>query len=108
MRLGTRVFPLVSVTLALVLLYVGRASLATPQVSSRVSSAAPLAEARYVGAATCARCHQAMHETWADGRHSRMIQPATAGSVLGDFLAAPVVLNGRQYRLRAEGGRYFI
>jgi hypothetical protein len=68
----------------------------------------PAPEAHYVGAATCARCHQAMHATWTGGRHSKMIQRAAAGSVRGDFAAGALVLNGQRYRLRAEGGRYFI
>ena len=55
-------------------------------VNSRPISPSPLPAARYVGAATCARCHQAMHDTWQGGRHSKMLQPATRGTRQGRFL----------------------
>jgi predicted CXXCH cytochrome family protein len=99
-----RSLSIVSLAFALALLSAGRASLSGQQVSS----SPPVSETHYVGAATCARCHQTIHETWTGGRHSKMIQPATSGSVQGDFLAGTLVLNGRRYRLRVENGRYFI
>ena len=42
------------------------------------------------------------------GRHSRMIQRATAASVKGDFAAGAIMLRGRQYSVRARGGEFFI
>ena len=70
--------------------------------------AAPTPEARYVGAATCARCHQAVHDTWKGGRHSKMLQPASAATVSGNFAPPAIVLNGRRFGLRAADGRFFI
>ena len=32
----------------------------------------------FVGSARCATCHGGIHRTWTAGRHSRMLQPATA------------------------------
>jgi predicted CXXCH cytochrome family protein len=101
--MGHRSFPVTTASLGLVLLWAGHASLSPLQ-----QPAAPISEARYVGAATCARCHQAVHDTWKGGRHSKMLQPASAATVSGNFAQPAVVLNGRRFRLRAEAGRYFI
>jgi predicted CXXCH cytochrome family protein len=71
-------------------------------------SPAPEAIPGYVGAARCAECHKILHARWRGGRHSRMLQPATAESVRGDFARGRLVLRGLEYALRAEGGVYFI
>jgi predicted CXXCH cytochrome family protein len=62
----------------------------------------------FVGSARCASCHEGMHRTWTSGRHSRMLQPATPDTVLGDFRAGRVELRGRTYGLRAQDGRFVI
>jgi predicted CXXCH cytochrome family protein len=61
-----------------------------------------------VGAAVCASCHQDLHAEWKSGRHSKMIQPANAASVLGDFSKARMTLREQPFQLRAAGGAYFI
>jgi predicted CXXCH cytochrome family protein len=67
-----------------------------------------LRAAAYVGAQACAPCHQPIHATWTGGRHSKMLQPATAASVKGNFSNDSVLLHGDRYRLRAANGEYFI
>lgn len=67
----------------------------------------PVGDRTVVGAKVCASCHAAIHETWQGARHSKMLQPASAASVKGDF-AGTVLLRGKRYRLRAADGRYFI
>jgi predicted CXXCH cytochrome family protein len=62
----------------------------------------------FVGAQACASCHQPMHDTWSRGRHSKMIQPATAASVVGDFSRGSVTLHGRSFQLRQADGTYFV
>src|SRR5687767_8576153 len=62
----------------------------------------------HVGAQACASCHKQVHETWTAGRHSKMIQPATAAAVKGDFSRSGATLQGRRYGFRAENGQYFI
>jgi predicted CXXCH cytochrome family protein len=62
----------------------------------------------FVGAQACASCHQQIHETWKGGRHSKMVQPATAASIKGDFSKGSVTLHGVAYRLRVANGEYFI
>src|SRR5262252_4699859 len=68
----------------------------------------PSARSEYVGADACASCHRAIHDTWTSGRHSKMIQRATAATVEGDFTAGTLTLRGRQYGVRARGGEFFI
>src|SRR4051812_4664533 len=61
-----------------------------------------------VGAAVCASCHQDVHTEWTSGRHSKMIQPATAATVVGDFAETRLTLRGQPFQLRAENGAFFI
>jgi Cytochrome c554 and c-prime len=62
----------------------------------------------FVGAQACATCHAQVHADWKGARHSKMIQPATAASVVGDFSKDSVTLKGQRYRLRVANGEYFI
>ena len=64
-------------------------------------------EPTFVGAQACAACHRQIHADWKSGRHSKMVQPATASSVLADF-SKDVTLKGNRYRLRVANGEYFI
>jgi predicted CXXCH cytochrome family protein len=64
--------------------------------------------ATFVGAKACASCHQDMHDTWSGGRHSKMLQPATASSVVGDFAKGSAVLHGNRFQLRSANGEFFI
>ncbi len=61
-----------------------------------------------VGAQVCASCHRPVHDAWKSGRHSKMIQPAAAASVSGDFSRDRLELDGRPYSLRVADGAYFI
>ncbi len=77
---------------------------------SRTFSAAQESSASnaYVGAQACASCHKQVHDTWTAGRHSKMIQPATSGTVKGDFSRSGATLHGRRYGFRVENGQYFV
>ena len=80
-------------------------------VGIRVAGTAPsraTQAAAYAGAQACAACHTEVHETWLGGRHSRMLQPATASSVIGDFSKPSVVLHGNRFQLRSANGEFFI
>jgi predicted CXXCH cytochrome family protein len=88
----------------LVLAWVAHATTGTTQPSPPGANRAP----DLVGAQACATCHQQVHDTWTGGRHSKMLQPATAATVKGDFSKGSVTLRGARYRLRAAGGAYFI
>jgi len=76
------------------------------RAGSEQPAAAPTATV--VGAQACAPCHRDMHDTWLSGRHSKMLQPATASSVIGDFSAGSTVLHGNRFQLRSANGAFFI
>jgi hypothetical protein len=65
-------------------------------------------ESPFVGAAACGECHAARHRVWTSGRHSRMIQPATAQSVLGDFSRGALRLRGDAYTVARKDGAFTI
>lgn len=62
----------------------------------------------YVGAAVCAKCHAETHKKWSSSRHSKMVQPATASAVKGDFTRRQLTLRGGNYLLRQRDGGYYI
>jgi hypothetical protein len=62
----------------------------------------------FVGAARCASCHANMFAKWKDGRHSRMVQPASTDSVKGDFGRGRVTLRGRRYHLRVDQAGFYV
>src|SRR5579863_6512863 len=72
------------------------------------ASAYAAGEPVYVGAAACAKCHADIHRKWSGSRHSKMVQPATAAAVQGDFSRRQVTLRGANYLLRQQNGEYFI
>jgi predicted CXXCH cytochrome family protein len=84
------------------------AILATALLLSLAWAARPHAGSSPVGAAACASCHTRIHDTWKGGRHSKMVQPATSASVIGDFSKGRVALREKNYGLRVENGRFFI
>src|SRR4051794_34672692 len=65
-------------------------------------------QAASVVANVCASCHKDVHDEWKSGRHSKMIQPAVAGSVIGDFSRTHLTLRGQPFQLRAADGAYYI
>lgn len=46
---------------------------------------AAIADAQFVGTATCAECHVAEHDAWQSSQHERAMALATADRVLGNF-----------------------
>src|SRR6185436_3488421 len=62
----------------------------------------------YVGADACVSCHRPIHQTWTSGRHSKMLQPAAAAAIKGDFSRGAITLRGSRYGLRARDGQFFI
>jgi len=61
----------------------------------------------FVGAAACAACHREIHDTWKGARHSKMLQPATAATVKGNFAQGSVTLHGAAWPAR-NADRYAI
>ncbi len=62
----------------------------------------------YIGAQACAACHGQIHATWTSGRHSKMLQPANAATVKGDFSRRSITLRADRYGLSVRDGQYFI
>jgi hypothetical protein len=62
----------------------------------------------FIGSAKCAECHEGMHRKWAGARHSKMLQPATPATVLGDFEKGSVVLRNARFGLERAGDGYAI
>src|SRR5512134_3503753 len=59
-------------------------------------------------ATVCARCHALTHSRWTAGRHSKMLQLASAATVLGDFSGATVVLRNVPFTLTREEDRFLV
>jgi predicted CXXCH cytochrome family protein len=97
-------FPVVAVTLLVTLAWPGRTSTQLGDLRDTEAVAPP----DFVGAQVCASCHQQVHDAWKSGRHSKMLQPASAASIKADFSRSTLTLNGRRYRLRLANGEYFI
>ena len=61
-----------------------------------------------MGAKACAKCHAAIHQGWSSSLHSRILQPASPASVLGDFSQARVEIERSPFVLRRTGAGYSI
>ncbi len=62
----------------------------------------------YVGAKACAACHEPEYRRWLDSWHGRMLQPATARSVEGDFVVSKRTLHGSTFVLQRRNGHYYL
>ena len=51
---------------------------------------------RFVGAAACGECHREIYEKWQKSPHGRAMSLPTDQSVLGDFAAATIEVDGRR------------
>jgi predicted CXXCH cytochrome family protein len=71
-----------------------------------VTSPAP--EPRFVGGESCAGCHPREHDLWKGSHHALAMQPADAGTVLGDFRDASFTKDGVTSTFRRQGGRYVV
>jgi predicted CXXCH cytochrome family protein len=66
----------------------------------------------YVGSDACAPCHEAQYKPWKETLHSRMEQPATPSSVIGQFTREGHVVKaeaaGKKIVMLRDGDRFFI
>ena len=74
-------FSVITVALLLVLAWSIRSSTQSDRQPNIETEPGPA----FVGAQACASCHKQVHDAWTSGRHSKMLQPATAASVKSDF-----------------------
>jgi predicted CXXCH cytochrome family protein len=79
-----------------------------PQAQTAPVHAGPSNDQTLVGAARCAECHASVHRTWSGARHSKMLQPATPATVLGDFSQPAVTLRGSRFEFQRQGDRFVV
>jgi len=91
------------------------AATAEPSATKQAAEAAPRitpgqssSERKYVGSEACAKCHAAVTREWAASLHNKMMQPATAASVEGNFAIAKVEVRGATYLLARRAGGFYI
>jgi tetratricopeptide (TPR) repeat protein len=65
-------------------------------------------EKTYVGARACVACHQSAYRQWSDSWHGKVLQPATARTIEGNFAPGKVTLRGSTFLLAHRDGRYYI
>ncbi len=63
----------------------GRGPDSAPTASATPPTSALQSDARFIGASTCKRCHEAEYQAWHGSHHRQAMQEATAETVLGDF-----------------------
>lgn len=62
----------------------------------------------YVGAATCAGCHESEHNLWQGSHHDLAMQPATSESVVGDFSGATFDYFGTTSTFYRKDDNYYV
>jgi len=62
----------------------------------------------YVGSSTCAGCHTREYEAWTTSHHSKAMQLAEPGRVLGDFDDVRVEFEGQTTRFFRQGDRFMV
>jgi tetratricopeptide (TPR) repeat protein len=67
-----------------------------------------MAEARYVGRAACADCHQPQHALWLGSDHDRAMEPANEETVLADFNDTSFTHQGVTTRFFRSGGKFMV
>jgi tetratricopeptide (TPR) repeat protein len=68
----------------------------------------PDLEARHVGSERCKICHEKAFAGWKGSHHALAMQPARAGTVLGDFSGATMEHRGRTWRFFRDGERFMV
>jgi len=77
-----------------------------------VSESPPMLDAKFVGAAECATCHERENVLWRGSHHQLAMQPAADATVLGDFnhasfdnsgVTSSFFRNGSKFMVRTDG-----
>lgn len=75
--------------------------------STAASQTATTAAPSYAGTLTCIECHAEVGVRWRGSDHDLAMQQATAASVLGDFSASDVVLDGQTWSFEQRDDGFF-
>lgn len=62
----------------------------------------------YVDERQCGGCHPEQRSNWQGSKHAKAMQPATAGSVRGDFAGRQFREGGETFRFYQRRGQYFV
>jgi len=62
----------------------------------------------YVGAQSCAECHQTEYRHWQGSQHAQAMQPATGQTVLGDFNDASFTYAGITSTFFRRDGKFLV
>jgi predicted CXXCH cytochrome family protein len=68
----------------------------------------PVLDAKFVGAAECATCHEQENSLWRGSHHQLAMQPATDSTVLGDFNHASFDNNGVTTTFSRNGSKFMV
>jgi tetratricopeptide (TPR) repeat protein len=71
-------------------------------------SGPPASTATYVGSERCGSCHQAEFGKWKGSHHGLAMQPASDGTVLGDFKDSTFELRGLRWRFFRQGSKFMV
>ena len=71
-------------------------------------AAVAILDAKFVGAAECATCHEQENSRWRGSHHQLAMQPATASTVLGDFNHASFDNNGVTSSFFRDGSKFMV
>ena len=62
----------------------------------------------YLGAQTCAQCHQTEYRRWQGSHHAQAMLPAAEQTVLGDFRDASLIYNGITSTFFRRDGKFMV
>ncbi len=76
--------------------------------ASPLPTTPPVLDAKFVGAAECATCHEQENSRWRGSHHQLAMQPATDSTVLGDFSHASFDNNGVTTTFSRNGSKFMV
>ncbi|MGB6553654.1 MAG: tetratricopeptide repeat protein [Candidatus Binataceae bacterium] len=97
--------PIIACVVAVAILTRGRREHGSPAFSSTTP---PVLEAKFVGAAQCATCHEQENALWRGSHHQLAMLPATNSSVLGNFNRASFNNNGVTSTFYRKGEKFMV
>ena len=80
----------------------------TKEPASPIAPTPPVLDAKFVGAAECATCHDQENSLWRGSHHQLAMQPATNSAVLGDFNHASFDNNGVTTTFSRNGPKFMV
>lgn len=97
--------PIIACVVAVAILTRGRREHGSPAFSSTTP---PVLEAKFVGAAQCATCHEQENSLWRGSHHQLAMLPATNFTVLGNFNRARFNNNGVTSTFYRKGEKFMV